>query len=178
MPGDILQFKSCVFHFPGGTKTAGSPDHTAIVKARLNGNNFEVYEQNPNPVAIGSYDLDKVSSGEWKGYRPIPKKEDVASVLQKHKQQSVATSPSQHKPLPPLPGVPPAGGPPPPPPRQSLVKKVALYDFAAQEPGDLGLQKGQIVVVTEDLGDWCEGYIEATNESGQFPTAYVGDIGQ
>ena len=180
MPGDVLQFKSCVFHFPGGSKTAGSPDHTAIVKNRISGNNFEVYEQNPNPVSVGSYDLDNVSSGEWKGYRSIPKPEDVKTVVESYKQQAArASAPPMGKPLPPLPGMapdPPGGPAPPPPPRSSLVKKIALYDFGAQESGDLGLKKGQIVVVTEDLGDWCEGYIEGTNESGQFPTAYVGDV--
>jgi len=73
-PGDILQFKSCRFDLPwGGFKTAGAPDHTAIVVGR-GPEGIRVLEQNPGPVGEGSYDLSQLVSGTMKAWRVVPKR--------------------------------------------------------------------------------------------------------
>jgi amphiphysin len=49
---------------------------------------------------------------------------------------------------------------------------VALYDFEAQQNGDLGLTKGDIVIVTEKTSDsngWWKGMKKGQNVEGLFP---------
>jgi len=73
-PGDILQFDSCRFDLPwGGFKTAGLPQHTAVVVGR-GPEGIRVLEQNPGPVAEGSYDLSQLVSGTMKAWRVVPKR--------------------------------------------------------------------------------------------------------
>ncbi|ORZ20714.1 hypothetical protein BCR42DRAFT_435098 [Absidia repens] len=69
--------------------------------------------------------------------------------------------------------------PPPPPPKpKALTKKVdyaqALYDFEAQQEGDLPLRQGdkiEILEKTQDAVDWWKGRIG--NQIGIFPGNYV-----
>jgi hypothetical protein len=74
LPGDILQFKSCVFVFPNGSKQmAGFPDHTAVVVGPAqNGLRIPVLEQNPKPVSSGIYEFSGLKSGTVKLYRALP----------------------------------------------------------------------------------------------------------
>jgi len=83
-PGDILQFKECRFVSARGTKTAGAPDHTAVVRRKIGPNVIEVLEQNPNPVSIGTYDLSQLVSGTLKAFRPLPKDEEISNLLSRH----------------------------------------------------------------------------------------------
>ena len=58
------------------------------------------------------------------------------------------------------------------PPRLPQAK--ALYDFDAQQPGDLGFKAGDVVVVierTNSNNDWWKGRIGA--RTGSFPGNYV-----
>ncbi|KXS09954.1 BAR-domain-containing protein [Gonapodya prolifera JEL478] len=77
----------------------------------------------------------------------------------------------------PAPGVAPmAAAPPPPLPggRKSYV--VALYDFEAQQPGDLSFRKDERIEVVErtsDVNDWWTGKIGV--RTGSFPGNYVRD---
>lgn len=72
-PGDVLQFESCVFEFPDGSKQyAGMPDHTAVVTNAANGLCIPVLEQNPKPVSPGVYDFSGLKSGTVIAFRPIP----------------------------------------------------------------------------------------------------------
>lgn len=54
-------------------------------------------------------------------------------------------------------------------------RSTCLYDFAAVQAGDLGLQEGDIVIVTAQTDeDWWTGYIEGQPDYvGQFPRSYV-----
>lgn len=47
----------------------------------------------------------------------------------------------------------------------------ALYDFAAQQEGDLGFKKGDTIIVTNSSGAWWEGSLNG--QSGTFPNNYV-----
>ncbi|KAI1106544.1 DUF500-domain-containing protein [Jackrogersella minutella] len=61
--------------------------------------------------------------------------------------------------------------------KQALMKKneaVALFNFEADQPGDLGFKKGEIITVlkkTESDNDWWTGMIGARH--GIFPSNYV-----
>lgn len=61
--------------------------------------------------------------------------------------------------------------------KQALMKKneaVALFNFDADQPGDLGFKKGEIITVlkkTESDNDWWTGMIGARH--GIFPSNYV-----
>ncbi|KAK7706910.1 hypothetical protein SLS64_003621 [Diaporthe eres] len=61
--------------------------------------------------------------------------------------------------------------------KQALMKKneaVALYTFEAEQPGDLGFKKGDIITVlkkTESDNDWWTGMIGTKH--GTFPSNYV-----
>jgi hypothetical protein len=50
----------------------------------------------------------------------------------------------------------------------------ALYDFAAQQSGDLSFRKGDIITITKEDGNWWEG--ECNGNSGVFPANYVEKI--
>ncbi|KAK3955052.1 hypothetical protein QBC32DRAFT_60999 [Pseudoneurospora amorphoporcata] len=61
--------------------------------------------------------------------------------------------------------------------KQALMKKneaVALYTFNADQPGDLGFQKGEIITIlkkTDSDNDWWTGMIGTRH--GTFPSNYV-----
>ncbi|KAI8336797.1 hypothetical protein BC941DRAFT_376739 [Chlamydoabsidia padenii] len=66
--------------------------------------------------------------------------------------------------------------PPPPPPKpKAFVKPIeyaqALYDFDAQQPGDLPLREGDRIEIIEKAEDWWKGRIG--NQVGIFPGNYV-----
>jgi hypothetical protein len=53
---------------------------------------------------------------------------------------------------------------------------VALYDFAPEQPDELSLRKGDVVVVvSQDKSRWGEGWWMGRrgNEEGLFPSDYV-----
>ncbi|GAC96297.1 hypothetical protein PHSY_003877 [Pseudozyma hubeiensis SY62] len=60
-----------------------------------------------------------------------------------------------------------------------IERVIALYDFEAQEEGDLGFQKGQVIAVTkktESRDDWWQGRVEAgltASRIGIFPATYT-----
>ena len=47
----------------------------------------------------------------------------------------------------------------------------ALYAFHAQQAGDLGFQKGDIITVTAQSGNWWSGSLNG--KTGTFPSNYV-----
>lgn len=57
---------------------------------------------------------------------------------------------------------------------EGYARAVALYDFAAAEPGDLGLKKGQSILVLDKVesGEWWKGK-SADGRQGIFPSKYV-----
>lgn len=61
--------------------------------------------------------------------------------------------------------------------KQALLKKdqaVAVYNFDADQPGDLGFKKGDIITIlkrTDSDNDWWTGRID--NREGIFPSNYV-----
>ena len=72
----------------------------------------------------------------------------------------------------------------PPPPYQTAISNkpkqpetvVALYDFDAQQPGDLSFKKGDkitILMKTEHSNDWWRGRNMNTGKEGMFPGNYV-----
>ncbi|TKY86825.1 hypothetical protein EX895_004466 [Sporisorium graminicola] len=60
-----------------------------------------------------------------------------------------------------------------------IERVVALYDFEAQEEGDLSFQKGQVIAVTkktQSRDDWWQGRVEAglsASRVGIFPATYT-----
>lgn len=60
-----------------------------------------------------------------------------------------------------------------------IERVIALFDFEAQEEGDLGFNKGQIIAVTrktDSTDDWWEGRVEAgmsASKVGVFPSNFV-----
>ncbi|KAJ3337709.1 hypothetical protein HDU93_000657 [Gonapodya sp. JEL0774] len=76
----------------------------------------------------------------------------------------------------PAPGIAPMAAAPPLPPGRGVSKSfvIALYDFEAQQPGDLSFQKDdeiEIVERTSDVNDWWTGRIGG--RTGSFPGNYV-----
>ena len=72
--GDVLQFTSAQFRDGGEVRTAGAPDHTAVVIGK-NGDKLEVAEQNVGGVRVvksGSYVLKHIEAGSVVVYRPVP----------------------------------------------------------------------------------------------------------
>jgi len=57
------------------------------------------------------------------------------------------------------------------PPRPPGVKARALYDFAAQEPTELGFKAGDIVMITKQGGEWWTA--EMNGIQGEIPFNYV-----
>ncbi|KAF8306377.1 DUF500-domain-containing protein [Clavulina sp. PMI_390] len=57
------------------------------------------------------------------------------------------------------------------------VRAIALYDFAAQEAGDLGFRKGDVIMVTkmsDTADDWWTGRIDTpSRRQGIFPANFV-----
>ena len=55
-----------------------------------------------------------------------------------------------------------------------FLKVIAKFDFQPQEQGELGLTKGdEIVVVDKSDANWWKGRNKRTNEEGLFPVPYV-----
>ena len=54
-------------------------------------------------------------------------------------------------------------------------RATCLYEFAAAQSGDLGLQEGDVVIVTDQTdAEWWVGYVESQPDYvGQFPRSYV-----
>ncbi len=78
VPGDIIQFTSCVFKYKVGNSTsimkAGAPNHTAVMWGRDNGLPV-IAQQNHNGVKtvdLQTIDLDSLIKGKFQIYRPIP----------------------------------------------------------------------------------------------------------
>jgi hypothetical protein len=61
--------------------------------------------------------------------------------------------------------------PPPIPKRLNQNIAVALYDFKADQPGDLGFSKGDVVILEREEGEWWSG--SCRGASGVFPSNYV-----
>ena len=63
-----------------------------------------------------------------------------------------------------------------------LCRVRAIYPFEATAEGDLGLQAGVEVCVTNKEGDWWTGYLasdsKATKTQGIFPSNFVEEIPQ
>ncbi|SNX83220.1 related to YSC84 - protein involved in the organization of actin cytoskeleton [Melanopsichium pennsylvanicum] len=63
-----------------------------------------------------------------------------------------------------------------------LERVIALYDFEAQEEGDLGFTKGQVIAVTkktDSRDDWWQGRVEAgmsASKVGIFPCNYTAPL--
>jgi hypothetical protein len=58
--------------------------------------------------------------------------------------------------------------------RPSTVRAKALFDFAAQQPGDLGFAAGDVLEITErtsSQNDWWKGRLNG--KVGSFPANYV-----
>eukprot|EP01043_Picozoa_sp_COSAG02_P024794 COSAG02_NODE_1369_length_13028_cov_2.767345_7_plen_85_part_00 len=54
-------------------------------------------------------------------------------------------------------------------------RSTCLYEFAAAQEGDLGLQEGDVVIVTDQSDvEWWVGYVASQPDYvGQFPRSYV-----
>lgn len=63
-----------------------------------------------------------------------------------------------------------------------IERVIALYDFEAQEEGDLGFQKGQVIAVTkktDSRDDWWQGRVEAGVSASRvaiFPANYTAPL--
>lgn len=71
---------------------------------------------------------------------------------------------------------PPPGGPPRPPmgmppPAAAGPTATALYDYNAQQAGDLSFRKGEVIAISTQAGNWWSGQIGS--RSGKFPKNYV-----
>lgn len=53
----------------------------------------------------------------------------------------------------------------------NTVKAKVLFEYQAQQEGDLSLRVGEIVTVLKQEGGWWEG--ELNGASGVFPSNYV-----
>ncbi len=73
LAGDIIQFTDCRFEWPGGWRQMGAPNHTAIVKGVLGETEMELLQQNPGPVATAKIDFKRLTKGEYKIFRPLPR---------------------------------------------------------------------------------------------------------
>jgi hypothetical protein len=61
--------------------------------------------------------------------------------------------------------------PAPPKPPKKVKTCVALYDFVGEHPGDLSFQKGDVIYISSQNGDWYEGSCHGAK--GIFPANYV-----
>jgi myosin-1 len=86
-----------------------------------------------------------------------------AAAVKKPGPPPQAAAPVAAKPKPPVANV----APPPP----AGKKYRALYDFKAEQDGDLGFKKGDIIFVTAEDGAWWTG--ECNGNTGTFPSNYV-----
>ncbi|HEY9783847.1 MAG TPA: hypothetical protein V6D17_00505 [Candidatus Obscuribacterales bacterium] len=79
LPGDIIQFRSCVFRVEQGTRTetiyVGSPDHTAIIVVPEQNGRMILAQQNTNgnkTVILTSLNFNTMIKGKYQIYRPLP----------------------------------------------------------------------------------------------------------
>eukprot|EP00727_Mastigamoeba_balamuthi_P008020 m51a1_g3839 hypothetical protein (231) ;mRNA; f:351100-351875 len=79
-----------------------------------------------------------------------------------------ASSPAPKAAPPPMKAAPPKAAPPP---AREEKRARALYDFNAEQDGDLGFRKGDIIVITKEDGAWWNG--ELNGHAGAFPSNYV-----
>jgi len=69
-PGNIAQFDSWSQTLPSGEKEWIDGPHTAILKSPTDGGKcWEVYEQNPDPVSVGTYCFELSHTGSVKIYQ-------------------------------------------------------------------------------------------------------------
>jgi len=69
---------------------------------------------------------------------------------------------------------PPQAARPPPPVPNKPSRAKALFDFEAQQPGDLGFKVGDIIEIVErtpSQNDWWKGRLNG--QTGSFPANYV-----
>lgn len=60
---------------------------------------------------------------------------------------------------------------------QTSIVVLALYDFAAEEEGELSFKKGdKIEVINKADRNWWTGKLVATGAMGQFPSTYTKEI--
>jgi amphiphysin len=52
-------------------------------------------------------------------------------------------------------------------------KCCALYDFQAEQDGDLEFVTGDLIICTKTDGEWWEGRNVRTNKTGTFPANYT-----
>jgi len=178
MPGDILQFTSAKFKTGNGWKSAGAPNHTAVVHSRIGAQNIRVLEQNPQPVSWGEYDFAHMIEGSFEVYRPVAPEGTRMEEL--HVQAQQVSPQSSNAPPPPPPdlafsnapafSVPPPP-PPPPPPASSQKQCRAVWDFDPVEDGDLGFRAGDIINIESIDGEWVTGNLRGA--TGIFPLGYV-----
>lgn len=94
-----------------------------------------------------------------------------------------STSETDDKPSSPIPPAPPgrrvpaihqAEPEPEPKPEQQGEWVEALYDYSSEDPGDLTVEAGSRILVTErSSGDWWTGKIDGQGREGLFPASYV-----
>ena len=65
----------------------------------------------------------------------------------------------------------PSAKPMPAPPAKKQVRAKALYDFNAQDSGELGFKIGDVVIVHSQNGEWWES--EMNGKRGLIPSNYV-----
>ena len=53
------------------------------------------------------------------------------------------------------------------------TKCCALYDFKAEQDGDLDFVKGDLIMCTKTEGEWWSGRSVRTGKTGTFPSNYV-----
>ena len=106
---------------------------------------------------------------------PKPMKPQSLTAPQMNMYPAAASPQLQATPLNPYGTVKPRAPAPPPPPSHPRLKQAkVLYDFDAQQPGDLTLRTGQIIEIVEMLPDansWWKG--RAGGQEGSFPGNYV-----
>jgi hypothetical protein len=83
---------------------------------------------------------------------------------------SAARNPAPPAGRPPM-GMPPPGPPPGPPPSAPQVTATALYEYKAQQAGDLSFTKGAVITVLAQTGNWWQGSLNGV--TGKFPSNYV-----
>eukprot|EP00516_Mucochytrium_quahogii_P004005 CAMPEP_0203761020 /NCGR_PEP_ID=MMETSP0098-20131031/14192_1 /ASSEMBLY_ACC=CAM_ASM_000208 /TAXON_ID=96639 /ORGANISM=" , Strain NY0313808BC1" /LENGTH=949 /DNA_ID=CAMNT_0050654823 /DNA_START=76 /DNA_END=2925 /DNA_ORIENTATION=- len=168
MPGDVLQFRNCMFQTRG---QVGSPLHVAVIKSRQGPESFQVIEQIQGRVSESSYDFSTLLNGECDLFRPLPPEGCTIADLEVVEESTVPAASFSRgaggAPPPPPPAQ--AQAPPPPPPGKQMCR--AIYDFAAQEQGDLGFNAGDTIEILNIEGDWCTGSLRG--QTGLFPRNYV-----
>lgn len=59
-------------------------------------------------------------------------------------------------------------------PLQYICRARAMFDFGAEEEGEISFRKGDILIVTEKPDpNWWVGFIDGDTVQGHFPSTYV-----